>query len=161
MDIIQSTSQDALQGPELALSQSCHRGVSRRGLLRWTLKGSIPEAAVVSWRGGRLEENREGIQSSRGWGSKQHWERRRVQGVVKWASICHIWQQTNRTKEVLGRPSPKKVFHNALKMRNAAIFPNKSPSLKNVVNALAYTEQKAEIKYRFFSSALRVFWTTP
>lgn len=85
---------------------------------------------MVSCRGGRLEETREGIQSSRGWGSKQHCERRRVQGVVKWASTRHIrQQQTNRTKEVLGRPSPKKVFHNALKMRNAAVFPKNNPSL--------------------------------
>ena len=58
-------------------------------------KRQHPEAAMVSSRGGRLEEIGEGIQSSRGWGSKQHCERRRVQGVVKWASTCHIRRQTN------------------------------------------------------------------
>lgn len=59
------------------------------------LRGSYPEAAMVSWRGGRLEEVGEGTQGSRGWGSKQHCERRRVRGVVKWASTCHIRRQTD------------------------------------------------------------------
>ncbi|KAK4818680.1 hypothetical protein QYF61_017425 [Mycteria americana] len=50
---------------------------------------------MASWRGGRLEETREGIQSSRGWGSKQHCEGSRVQGVGRWASTCRIRRQTD------------------------------------------------------------------
>lgn len=45
---------------------------------------------------------------------------------------------------MLDRPSPEKVFHNALKMKNAALFPAKNPSSKDVVNALNCTEEKAE-----------------
>ena len=58
-------------------------------------------------------------------------------------------------KKVLDRPSPKKVFHNALKMKNAAVFPTKNPSRKNVVNALSYTQQKAELKIQVFLQCFR------
>lgn len=115
-----------------------------------------PEAAMASWRGGRPEEIGEGIQSSRGWGSKQRRERRRVQGVVKWASTCHIRRQTNEQNKKGARQAlPKKVFHNALKMKNAVVFPTKSPSRKNVVNALNYTAQKAELKVQIFPQCFR------
>lgn len=58
-------------------------------------------------------------------------------------------------KKVLDRPSPKKVFHNALKMKNAAVLPTKNPSCKKVVNALDYTEQKAELKIKVFLQCFR------
>lgn len=111
---------------------------------------------MVSWRGGRLEEVGEGIQSSRGWGSKQRRERRRVRGVVKWASTCHIRRQTNEQNKKGARQAlPKKVFHNALKMKNAAVFPTKNPSRKKAVSALNYTEQKGELKIQIFLQCFR------
>ena len=73
----QSTSRDALQPWELAGQRSCPTEVCKSGSLR----GTSEAASILSWRGGRLEEIGEGIQSSRGWGSKQRCKRR-VQAVV-------------------------------------------------------------------------------
>jgi len=61
----------------------------------------------------------------------------------------------DRTKKVLDRPSRKKVFHNALKMKNAAVFPTKNPSHKNAVNALNHTEQKTGLKIEVFLQCFR------
>lgn len=118
-------------------------------------KRRYPEAVTVSWRGGRLEEVREGIQSSRGWGSKQHCERR-VQGVVKWASTCHIRRQTNEQNKKGARQAlPKKGLSWCFKVKNAAVFPTKNPSRKGVLNALNYTDQKAELNIQVFLQCFR------
>lgn len=89
-----------------------------------------------------MEEIKESIQSSRGWESKQHCKRKRVQDVLKWASTCHKKVNKQTEKRVLDRPPSKKVFHSALEMKNAAVFPTKNPNCKEVVNALHYTERK-------------------